>query len=185
MKSVQRVLGRDLTKVVSATKEDRETRHILRTTSKKSYNILLSLNELIDGQKVEVVSHPSLNIIHRVVYDIDSKNMSNEKLLDKLKAQGVIAVRRITKLRNGVVSNSPLLVISFRGSTLPEYIYLGLARTSRMPYYLSPTLCYRCGKFGHGTRVCPNKDTCLNCSLNHQSDKANPCTDIRTCINCS
>ncbi|XP_058816845.1 uncharacterized protein LOC131680139 [Topomyia yanbarensis] len=145
----------------------------------------MSLNELIDGQKVEVVSHPTLNITHGVVYDIDTKDMSNEELLDELKGQGVAAVRRITKLHEGVVSNTPLVVISFSGSTLPDYIYLGLVRTSIRPYYPSPMLCYRCGKFGHGTRVCPNKETCLNCSLNHPSAKDNPCTQVSKCINCS
>ncbi|XP_058816937.1 uncharacterized protein LOC131680235 [Topomyia yanbarensis] len=183
-KSVQAVLQSNPNKVLTAVKEVRGTRYVLRTTSRKAYQALLGMKALANGQPIEVIPHPTLNLVQGVVYDPDTVNMNTDELLEELKEQNVTAIRRITKLLDGKVTNTPLSVLSFAGSFLPEFIYMGLVRTKIRPYYPAPMLCYNCGRFGHGSRSCPNQQVCLNCGDEHQTSKEQPCKNVSKCINC-
>ncbi|XP_058448706.1 uncharacterized protein LOC131428679 [Malaya genurostris] len=183
--SVEAVLGTDPTKVITASKEAGGTRNVLRTTSKKVYNALIAMKTLINGQAIEVIPHPTLNIVQGIIFYIDTKNLSSEELVRKLNSQNVVAVRRITNTVDGNQRNTPLAILSFLGSYLPEHIYIGLIRTAVRQYYPYPLLCYNCGKFGHGSRSCSQPPACLNCSGTHTSNKENPCNAPSKCGNCS
>ncbi|XP_058814841.1 uncharacterized protein LOC131678627 [Topomyia yanbarensis] len=184
LKSVQAVLETDPRNLVSATKEAKGYRYVLRTRSKKTYIALQKMNQLIGGQKVEIIPHPTLNIVQGVIYDPDTKDVEEARLLEELKTQGVTNVRRITKMVDKKPTNTPLVILSFSGSILPEHVYIGLLRTSIRPYYPLPMMCFKCGHFGHGSRLCPNPAVCLNCSQQHETSKENPCVNTSLCINC-
>ncbi|XP_058839297.1 uncharacterized protein LOC131694813, partial [Topomyia yanbarensis] len=123
-------------------------------------------------------------IVQGVIYDPDRKDVEEARLLEEMKTQGVTNVRRITKMVDKKPTNTPLVILSFSGSILPQHFYIGLLRTSIRPYYPLPMMCFKCGHFGHGSRFCPNPAACLSCSKQHETSKENPCVNPSLCINC-
>ncbi|XP_058816402.1 uncharacterized protein LOC131679683 [Topomyia yanbarensis] len=182
--TLKNALGTEPTKYVSAVKEARGTQYALRTSSKRAYDRLLKIDQLADGQKVEIIPHPFLNKVQGLLFDLDTANMETSSILEALKEQRVIEFRRITKIVDKSPVNTPLLVLSFSGSHLPEEIFLGMVRVKIRRYYPSPMQCFRCGKFGHGSKACNQKEVCLNCSGEHQVIKGVKCNEESKCINC-
>lgn len=156
--SVQAVIGMENMKKVKATKEAQGARYILRTESLSVRNALMKLDKLIDGTPVEVIPHPTLNVICGIIYDPDTINETEDYLKQMLQHQGVVNVRRIRKRIGEESKNLPLLVLSFYGTKLPEYIFFGLMRLTVRAYYPSPLLCFRCGTYGTRKRyvILPN-----------------------------
>lgn len=172
---------------VHASKEARGSRYILRTKSRSICEKLKQISELPDHTPVEVIEHPGLNVVQGVVYDLDTIDKSEEYIKQHLQEQGVCSVRRITKRRANTVTNTPLLVVTFRGSILPKYIYFGVLRINVRQYYQSPMFCYRCANFGHTKKNCDdskNQLICLNCSGTHKLIEGTPCTKPAYCKNC-
>ncbi|XP_058817895.1 uncharacterized protein LOC131681204 [Topomyia yanbarensis] len=178
--SLKNTIGREPNEVIKASKEARGTQYILKTSSRKVYGQLIEMKQLINGTNVEITQHPTLNKTAGVIYDLDTKNLSTDLIMEGLKAQGVIEVRRITKKVSGIPTNTPLLVVYFEGSFLPEHVYLGMLRVNVRRYYSSPMQCYRCGRFGHGSKNCKDKEICLNCGTEHESTGEHSARD-RTC----
>lgn len=182
-KSVEKALGRVSQGLVTAVKEARGTKYVLRTSSKNAFDRLLQMNELIDGTPIEVIPHPSMNFSKGVVYDVDTIEMKENEIQDNLSNQNVVNVRRITK-RNGTDTvNTPLVVLTFNEQCPPAYVYYGLIRLPVRRYYPSPLQCYGCAKFGHSRKNC-QENICLNCSTNHEITTENPCTQPIYCRNC-
>ncbi|XP_053691572.1 uncharacterized protein LOC128740085 [Sabethes cyaneus] len=180
-KTVDLALDGKARKLVSATKEARGNRYVLRTTSKSACDKLLAIKQLIDGTPVEVVLHPSLSFSQGIVYDADTIDFNTDTILENLVNQNVVAVRRITKKSGETIKNTPLLVLTFREHKIPAFIYYGLIRLPVRTYYPSPLLCYGCAKYGHSRKNCNQTPICLNCSTAHDQ----PCTNPKFCLNCN
>ena len=140
--SIELMVGVKEARTISASREGRGTRYILRTSSKSILEKLTKITKLTDGTEVEIVHHPTLNTVQGIVYDTDTINKDENLILDYLKPQGVHAVRRIRKRVNGAFKNTPLLVLSFHGTTVPDIVYFGLLRKEVRVYYPSPMICY-------------------------------------------
>lgn len=171
-------LGTANARKVSASKEARGARYILRTKSKIFSEKLQKITELPDGTPVEITPHPTLNFVQGIVYDLDTVNHTEENILTNLQSQGVCKVRRIKKRDGETYRNTPLLVLSFQGSVVPQHVYFGLLRIAVRTYYPSPLLCFRCANYGHTKKTCDNAkfpQICLNCSESH--------TDVVECPN--
>ncbi|XP_058838580.1 uncharacterized protein LOC131694146 [Topomyia yanbarensis] len=182
---LKEAIGSDPNKCIHATKEARGTQYILRTTSKRILQKLLSIKQFSNGQQVEVILHPHLNKTQGIIYDLDTINIPTEEILSAVRPQNVVEIRRITKVTKGMPINTPLLVLSFAGSHLPETIFLGLVRVRVRKYYPSPMQCFRCGRFAHGSKTCVYKEICLNCGTEHETSNENPCTKPSDCTNCN
>lgn len=126
--SIEIIIGKKAARALKATREGRGTRYLLRTSSTEIIEKLTKMTELTDGTKIEIVPHPTLNTVQGIVYDPDTINKDEKSILEYLDSQGVHAVRRIQKRINGTLKNTPLLVLSFRGTILPEHVYFGLLR---------------------------------------------------------
>ena len=169
---------------VDATREGRGTRYLLRTSSKTVYNKLLTITELTDGTQVEIISHPTLNTVQGTVYDPDTVNMSEEDILGYLRSEGVHTVRRIKKRVNNALKNTPLLVLSFHGTELPQSVYFGLLRIPVEVYYPYPMICFNCGAYGHSKKHCQHCGVCLQCSQSHELHEGEKCTNPPHCMHC-
>lgn len=164
-------LGSNDARKVHASKEARGSKYILRTNSRSICEKLKQIKQLPDQTAVEIIEHPTLNTVHGVLYDPDTIDQPDNYILENLKDQGICGVRRIKKRQGDTLVNTPLLVISIKGTVLPQFIYFGLLRMKVRQYYPSPMLCYRCANYGHSKNRCDqtkNQPVCLNCSGTHE-----------------
>lgn len=148
----------------------------------------MKLDKLIDGTPVEVINHPTLNVVCGVIYDLDTVNESEDYLKEMLQHEGVVNVRRIRKRVGESFKNLPLVVLSFYGTKLPDYVFFGLMRVQVRAYYPSPLLCFRCGTYGHSKKVCdPTKfqGICLRCAEQHDPNEPPPCQRDAHCKKCN
>lgn len=182
--SIQLKVGVKEARTIQASCEGRGTRYILRTSSKTIYEKLIKITQLTDGTEVEIVPHPTLNMVQGVVYDPDTINKEETVILDNLKAQGVQSVRRIKKRVNGVLKNTPLLVLSFHGTIVPNHVFFGLLRIKVRVYYPSPMMCFNCGLYGHSKKSCQQPGVCLRCSASHEIPEGEQCTNPPNCLHC-
>lgn len=169
---------------VTITKEGRGTRYLLRTSSKAAMKKLCQISQLTDGTLVEVISHPTLNAVQGVVYEADSTDVDDDTLLKYLEPQGVKSVRRIIKRVNGVIRNTPLIVMTFHGTILPEIVLFGKLRVQVRPYYPTPMICFNCGSYGHSKKFCGQAGVCLQCSQVHSLEDGEKCSNAPYCKNC-
>lgn len=183
--SVELAIGAKEARSVKTTREGRGSRYLLRTNSKTIINKLQKLTELIDGTPIEIVPHPTLNTVQGIVYEPDSIN-TDEKMIEKhLIPQEVHTVRRIKKRVNGKLQNTPLLILSFHGTELPEYVYFGLLRIPVRTYYPSPLLCFNCGSYGHARKSCQQPGICLRCSQPLHVTEGEQCANTPNCFHCN
>lgn len=182
--SIELVIGQKEARALNASREGRGSRYLLRTSSINVIEKLTKMTELTDGTKIEIVPHPTLNTVQGIVYDTDSINKDENSILGHLESQGVHAVRRIKKRVNGTLKNTPLLVLSFRGTLLPEYVYFGLLRIEVDVYYPTPMLCFNCGFYGHSKKFCQQTGICLRCSAPHHAPDGEQCVNPPNCLHC-
>ncbi|XP_055585242.1 uncharacterized protein LOC129738082 [Uranotaenia lowii] len=185
-RSIEAVIGYENRSLVTATKEARGTRYVLRTQSPQVYKALLEMSHLLDEDKtpVEVVDHPRYNFTKGIVYDVDTIKVPDQDLLNELKNQGVTAVRRITKTENKVVKNTPLIILTFRGTIRPDHIFFGFIRINVRTYYDNVQICRNCAAYGHSPKNCTSETVCLTCSQSHQTLENQPCPNPPYCCHC-
>lgn len=182
--SIELAIGKKEARSLNASREGRGSRYLLRTSSIDVVEKLTKITELTDGTKIEIVPHPTLNTVQGIVYDPDSINKDEKSILEYLESQGVHTVRRIKKRVSGTLKNTPLLVLSFRGTILPEYVYFGVLRIQVRLYYPSPMLCFNCGFYGHSGKFCEQTSICLRCSAPHDIPQGEQCTKPPYCLHC-
>lgn len=99
--------------------------------------------------------------------------MKEDELLRWMKDEGVIEVRRITRMENGSKVNTP--------SPSKERLYqtisrLALCEIKTRLYVPNPTICYSCYQYGHTKLRCKSAAICRNCSKVH--DLTSECNAI-------
>ena len=129
---------------------------------KKHIEKLLRLNKFHD-LKVTVSLHGSLNSCKGVVRCPDLQGVSEQEILEEMREQGVINVRRIKIRRNGTLKDTNTFVFTFNTSILPKQLKVAFLRVSVDPYILNPLRCYACQVFGHHENKCHREEICANC----------------------
>lgn len=127
--------------------------------------------------------HRKLNTIQGVISENDLRETSEEELVEGLASQGVVGARRITLRRDGVERKTRHIILTFDSTTLPETIKAGYLQCRVRPYVPNPQRCFKCQRFGHGSRNCRGRDTCAKCST--KEHVADACNNEPHCTNCS
>lgn len=182
--SVQLAVGEKEARNVKASREGRGSRYLLRTSSRSIVQKLTNMTELTDGTLIEIFPHPTLNTVQGIVYEPDSINVDEETIKKHLTSQNVHSVRRIKKRMNGKLRNTPLLVLSFHGTELPDHVYFGLLRIEVRVYYPSPLMCFNCGTYGHPRKSCQQPGICLQCSQPLHVAEGEQCENTPHCLHC-
>lgn len=182
--SVELAIGVKEARSVKASREGRGTRYLLRTNSRNIVSKLTKMTELTDGTPIEIFPHPTLNTVQGMVYEPDSINTDETVIAKNLKSQDVQAVRRIKKRVDGKLKNTPLLILSFHGTELPDHVYFGLLRIEVRAYYPSPLLCFNCGTYGHPRKSCSQPGICLRCSSPLHLAEGEQCENTPHCFHC-
>ncbi|GBO33371.1 hypothetical protein AVEN_105347-1 [Araneus ventricosus] len=151
--------------------------------SKQAEN-LMKLNK-IGNITVKTSPHHTLNYSKGVISESEFQRDLEEDLLDCLKDQNTIAVKRITIKRNGQIFPTKHLILTFNNPTLPKSVKIAYINCPVKPYIPDPIRCFKCQKFGHTITACRgNKENCARCSLpDHNSQTCKSTTP--KCFNCS
>lgn len=180
-KTIEQAVG----KIAEAYTEAKGSKYVIKVRNHDQFVRLQDVQELIDGTKVKITPHPTLNIVKCWARCSNAMEMNEDQLLTELQPQGVIAVRRITKLVNGRRQNTRSLILTFNGTVAPKHVFFGLIRVETEKYYPLPLICYNCFSFGHAKAKCEAEAMCRNCSKNHILAEGAVCSNPPFCKNCN
>ncbi|XP_071114707.1 uncharacterized protein [Haliotis cracherodii] len=144
---------------------------------------LLSISTFANIE-VAVSEHRTLNSCRGIVRDRARclSDMSEEEIATELADQAVTAVKRFTFKKDGVITNTNTYLMTFARTTLPQSIKAGYFHIGVDVYVPNPLRCYKCQRFGHGSKSCRNSVVCHRCGANHESTDCE--TDLK-CANCT
>ena len=114
-------------------------------TNKKQIENLLRLKSF-HNLKVQVSLHASLNNCKGVVRCPDlkgvSEGVSEKEILEEMREQDVIHVRRIKVRRDDALKDTNTFVFTFKTSVLPKQLKVAFLRVSVDPYIHNPLRSY-------------------------------------------
>ena len=155
---------------------------LVEYTNKKQIESLLRLKKFHD-LKVQVSLHGSLNTCKGVVRCPDLKAVSEQEILEEMREQGVINVRRIKVRRDDALKDTNTFVFTFNTSVLPKQLKVAFLRVSVDPYIPNPLRYYACQVFGHHENKCHREEICANCGESKQSADETDCKHPPKCVN--
>lgn len=153
---------------------------LIETTSAAQSRRLLELKKLSEFS-VEVTPHQSLNTSRGVIYCPDLLNCSIEDLLEGLKDQNVIEIKRIKVRKEGNLVDSPNHILTFNNPVLPKRVKAAFYSLQVRLYVPPPMRCFRCQKFGHTSLRCSGEQVCVCGKPLHEG---RPCEEPLSCVNC-
>ncbi|GBL92310.1 hypothetical protein AVEN_54316-1, partial [Araneus ventricosus] len=152
------------------------------TNSKQAENI--KKLEKIGNIEVTVTPHRTLNYSKGVISESEFQRDLEEDLLDCLKDQKIISVRRITIKKNGQNFPTKHLILTFNTPVLPKSVKIAYINCNVKHYIPNPLRCFKCQRFGHTLTACRSKQNCARCSLpDHDSNNCSSTTP--KCYNCT
>ena len=192
-KTIQSIAGT----VTNVTKQ--RNGNLLVECAKKQQSVNLLTCDHIGDISVKVSPHTTLNTSRGVLRDRE-KNLhllANDVILDGLKSQGVIAVKRFIIKRDDKEIKTNTFLLTFNSPVVPRKIKVGYVSANIDLYYPSPLRCFTCQKFGHSKDRCRGNITCYRCghtsSVSDDSDDdddddhhsfSRPCHADPKCVNC-
>lgn len=150
-------------------------KYTIRVRSEEQALKLTRTKKLVDGTKVKVERHATLNTVKCIIQHRQITAMSDDNLAIKLKNQGVTKIRSIGP-------ENRLKIVHLAGTKVPPTIMIGLIPVRTERYYNMPRACRRCQQIGHITEACTGEPHCGTCS-EHHPDKGR-CKKPPNCVNC-
>ena len=133
---------------------------------------------------ITVTAHRTKNGSKGVIHCADLEDVDDEEIEDGLADFGVIAARRIkSKRRDGTLTPTHNIILSFNQLDLPKEVVVGYLRVKVRPYIPSPLRCFRCLRFGHTRDYCKGRPTCAKCASNEHDGEECTAQSPR-CVNC-
>lgn len=144
---------------------------------------LLALDKFM-GIKVVVKIAADIGTLKGTIFDQRIVNKTAEELCENWKQYGVVHVEKNTyKDKEGRAIYSGRYVLTFKGDSIPEKVYVGNQVKYVRPWVRSVLQCKKCNKFNHFAKNCRGYETCHKCSLKHPHTE--DCdTAILKCSNC-
>ena len=106
---------------------------------------------------------------------------SLEDLLEMLKSQGIVGIRKM--FQGPKRAESSLYILIFLGRTWPDKIKVGYTSAQVDKYYPSPLRCGKCCWWGHSIQNCHSGSLCSNCR--NKGHNKNECkAELPKCVNC-
>lgn len=177
-KSMEDLVG----EIESTTTENNGTKYVLRVRDAGQAKKLLNMKALFDGTAVTVELHPVLNKRRCVISCREIINETDDELLKWMAKDGVVGVKRFTRMQDGVRVNTPTITLTINGTAVPEHIKVGPLRIKTRIYIPDPMICYRCFEYGHSKFRCKSVARCRNCSKAH--DLESECGAAPFCLHC-
>lgn len=177
MKATQSVVGE-----TKSIKKLRSGDLLLEVSNDKQAENIMKCN-LFGNIPVSVSAHSTLNTSRGVISERDLTYISEGEILENLREQNVIAVKRINIRRDGKFEPTQHLILTFDKPVLPASIKAGYLSCPVRPYIPNPLRCFQCQRFGHSKASCRGKVTCARCgATGHESES---CSEKPLCVNCN
>lgn len=129
---------------------------------------------------VQVSAHRTLNYSKGVVTCRDFLNCTIEEILEELRSEGVMEVRRIRRKSEGIFVDTSSHILTFNRPKLPVKIKAAFYSLPVRPYVPNPIRCFNCQQFGHTAQFCENQ-TCCTCGYPPHEEE---CKQPFKCVNC-
>lgn len=156
--------------------------YLVECNSKKASELLQKRSgNLFVDRMIFVGVHEQLNSSKGVIRCPDLQDMTEEDIQEELADQGVVKVQRvfITKGSSKIPTNT--LFLTFASANLPESVKVGYLNVRVTLFVPSPLRCFKCQKFGHGSRFCKAQEVCRDCGKPKHDGE---CDSSRQCVNC-
>lgn len=161
---------------------------LVHTSTLAQAQKLVTLVQIDGSTQVKVSLHPRLNASKGVVWNRDFRYISDIELLDALKNQGVVEIRRM-KRRDPLKGEyeTGMYFLSFDTQEVPKFIKCGYERCPVREFEPDPQRCFKCLQFGHIQEACRSEiRVCGNCGDEAHVDrqKKEMCNQAKRCVNC-
>ncbi|KAI5637072.1 hypothetical protein NE865_10253 [Phthorimaea operculella] len=151
--------------------------------SQESMQMMTTCEELISkGWKFQEAYHVSYSfgLIRNVDLDLTDDEIAKCIRCNDERAI-VSSAMRLKRLVEGNWVPSETVRVCFKGSFLPQYVYVDDMRIKVEPFVFPVSQCSKCWQLGHTRLRCPSKTVvCPKCSKNHN----NCTTQSFVCVNC-
>lgn len=163
---------------------------LIETTSKHQSEKILKTKSLGEFS-VCAEMHRTLNTSRGMITCFDLEYASEEEILEDLKYQGVIAVRKFFRKKASASGQKTEWDKEFTGSVmltfdrpeLPSNIQAAFYKLKVRPYRPPPLRCFKCQAFGHSARKCRSEREICICG--YPPHHPNPCPNPPKCPNCN
>ncbi|XP_064462925.1 uncharacterized protein LOC135373766 [Ornithodoros turicata] len=135
------------------------------------------------GIKISPVLHRALITCRGVVSLAELIDVPSEKILENLKTQKVIDVRKIKIRKNNEYITTCNRILTFDCLTLPERLKVGYLTAEVRPYIPNPLRCFMCNCFGNPSDACRGSACCARSSKQDHNSKE--CEGTDHCVNCT
>ena len=152
---------------------------LVKTHNKKSAEKFIKAN-FVDIVPITVTYHKTLNSSQGRIYSRNIINISEAELIESLKDQKVIEVRKIMKKENDALLATGAAILTFDLINRPDKINIGWERVRVNEHIPNPMRCVNCQRLGHTKNRCKNIEVCKTCA-NPPPHEACP---RKFCVNC-
>ena len=114
-------------------------------------------------------------IIHGVDISIDKSS------LDQLTSDGYHIINTFILPSKREVQS---VVITFKGETLPNKVFLGYRAYTVKQFIARPLRCFKCQRFGHVSSKCQHQPRCYKCGEEHNGRDCSKPQEEHKCCNC-
>lgn len=134
------------------------------------------------GQNVKCVAGRDKELIRGVITGIPVGD-TVEDLLASIRNVKVKEAKRLKMKRDGVLSDSLSVLLTFDEFRLPPKVYIGFMCYDVRVYIPPPLRCFKCQRYGHVAAVCKGKTRCSKCGGEHSYGE---CAEgvTQKCCNC-
>ena len=154
---------------------------ILVTCNNAKASIFMKEHITYLGNKVKCERYKEEKFVKGIIFGFEH-DFSEDVLVKRISVTNGTKVAQVKRLiRNRVPSNN--LVLTFKGTNLPDRVYYGYASYKVKEFVPDPIRCFKCQKFGHIVTNCKSRVAkCAKCGKTDHDYK--DCTNDMKCTNC-